>query len=582
MSGTWNAPVPVGPALMRRPEKAPYFLGSSQRAALDQVTAAIRRRDACVALTGVDGIGKSVVLDATVAALAGQPVRFVWVRNRVNVPLTIERLLFQIGRDRGVDLERAEVEQVAEALASADRAEQTVLVIEQAETLARQTLAFLTMVLKACADRGGRLQLLLVGTPALSDLVADEVFAAVARQMTRPVVIAPLSDEEAGRYIAVQLRLAGKSLADIPSNPALMDVIRSGEGVPSRINTALARVLQPTESQAGPTDWPAIADLLGFARPAAKGAASRTQHPRTAPLALTGPKEAPQGTPEPMAATQREPARRIAPGGSSLSVTPNIPRHWRLGVRLLGVAAAGLAILAVTGVFYRRLPHPFAGARGPEIAVTRPPTPSPAEPSAPPQAGAIPAAHADRPPGGNQATATAAAVPALPSAPNPPAEDASSVQLRRDFNAFLDTQGGPAAHLTAAQREVLFQQYKERKARDPSAVPMPPAMANAAFGPALADHRVVVHYLGRSSTGAARAEALVAALQGSVASAESRAVPSAPRRGSVRYFFNADKPAAVAMAAALQGQGSEWRVRHFVDYWPRPSRGTIEVWLPDR
>jgi hypothetical protein len=49
----------------------------------------------------------------------------------------------------------------------------------------------------------------------------------------------------------------------------------------------------------------------------------------------------------------------------------------------------------------------------------------------------------------------------------------------------------------------------------------------------------------------------------------------------IRYFFVEDEAAAKEVAAELHGTGAAWRVEDFTAHRPRPSRGTVEVWLPE-
>ncbi|MGG5886578.1 hypothetical protein ACLF3G_05510 [Falsiroseomonas sp. HC035] len=62
-------------------------------------------------------------------------------------------------------------------------------------------------------------------------------------------------------------------------------------------------------------------------------------------------------------------------------------------------------------------------------------------------------------------------------------------------------------------------------------------------------------------------------------SVEVRVVPATPPTGEIRYFNPGDREMAERLAATL---GGSFRPRSFTSFSPRPSRGTLEVWVPGR
>ncbi len=94
------------------------------------------------------------------------------------------------------------------------------------------------------------------------------------------------------------------------------------------------------------------------------------------------------------------------------------------------------------------------------------------------------------------------------------------------------------------------------------------------------DPRIVIHV----PVGSAAAEAVSAQLLKTLAArpgtVEARHVADTPTRPSIRYFHPEDEPTARQAAAWMADAGLSWAVRDFSAFQPRPSRGTIEVWLP--
>ena len=379
--------------------------------------------------------------------------------------------------------------------------------------------------------------MLFVGRPALWSLLEAQGAAAD----TSHAVLEPLSDEEAGRYVALKLWHAGKSVGDFPDAADLREVIRTGAGLPSRLDAALHSALGRTRP---PPPTPPSAPP----EPASPAAEPGDIDPRTP---IVAPSE--------------------APAGNRVRVL--------LAALAFGVAVCGLAVLALS-LFYRSVPYRSA---------LRPPPPawpveltSPAPPSQP-DAVAVPVVPSAAPPALPPTPPTASPPTASTPASGAGALSAATPRLRREFEAFLDRSGPASAHLDPEQRQILFEQYMAQRQRATSASssaptrPAPPPPPS----PGLADARVVIHYQTQSNAAAAEAGQLAAALGGSVRVAETRSVADVPQRATIRYFFAEDRAAAIAVAGVLAARGHAWQLKNFSFYEPKPSRGTLEVWLAE-
>jgi hypothetical protein len=150
-------------------------------------------------------------------------------------------------------------------------------------------------------------------------------------------------------------------------------------------------------------------------------------------------------------------------------------------------------------------------------------------------------------------------------------------RLRREFDAFLDQ--STAARLTDSQRELLFEQYLAQR-HAPVSVAAAVTPAAGAHTGTVAGH-VVIHYPAGSGSGAAEADRLRAMLGAHAEHVETRAGSGDAREPVIRYFFVEDEAAAKAVAADLKTAGVAWHVQDSTTDRPRPSRGTVEVWLPE-
>jgi len=99
---------------------------------------------------------------------------------------------------------------------------------------------------------------------------------------------------------------------------------------------------------------------------------------------------------------------------------------------------------------------------------------------------------------------------------------------------------------------------------EPEAAPAPPRPGRL---------RIVAHYRlgGRSAAAALTGRAVPNS------DVELRQVGATPDVAVVRYFAPTDHAAAMQLASRL---GGGWAVQDFTHFAPRPSAGTLEVWLP--
>jgi len=75
---------------------------------------------------------------------------------------------------------------------------------------------------------------------------------------------------------------------------------------------------------------------------------------------------------------------------------------------------------------------------------------------------------------------------------------------------------------------------------------------------------------------------LLASLRPRFGTVEARRVAATPAKPSIRYFHPEDEPSARSAAAWLADMGLNWTLQDFSTFRPLPSRGTIEVWLPQQ
>ncbi len=164
--------------------------------------------------------------------------------------------------------------------------------------------------------------------------------------------------------------------------------------------------------------------------------------------------------------------------------------------------------------------------------------------------------------------AMSAAPPAVPIAPVPfPAPVEPS--------ALSENVQSSAPPLAEAQHDVVPEGYMDRRPQGADTL-----AASATHLDLRPDPRIVLHVPAGSAPAAALSAQLLRRFGSRPGKVEARRVADTPSRPSVRFFHPEDEPTARQVAASMSDVGLDWAIRDFSTFQPRPSRGTIEVWLP--
>jgi len=118
----------------------------------------------------------------------------------------------------------------------------TVAVIDEAQHLSTDVLEQIRLLTNLETPTTKLLQIILVGQPELSDLLARREVRQVDQRITARYHLGPLNEAETQRYVHHRLRVAGGN-ADLFSTRALAEIFRASGGVPRLINVICDRAL---------------------------------------------------------------------------------------------------------------------------------------------------------------------------------------------------------------------------------------------------------------------------------------------------------------------------------------------------
>jgi hypothetical protein len=163
--------------------------------------------------------------------------------------------------------------------------------------------------------------------------------------------------------------------------------------------------------------------------------------------------------------------------------------------------------------------------------------------------------------------------PATPSLSVPDQADRAAIARRAEIAA----EEARLAALRDARRRLeqeleALRQSAEAPARPPGPLAMPqPGAERRAL-------RIVVLHRANSAAAAAAASAVAETLRGHGFEVQAlRGTSFVPTTPVVRYFHDADRAAATALAERL---GPGWAAQDFRAFQPQPAPQTLEIWLP--
>jgi general secretion pathway protein A len=232
----------------------PRFLypSESHQAALSRILQALRRRESFIVLSGDIGTGKTTLCRALVEQLDKTAFSCLIL----NPFLDIDELLRQMLVDYGVasretrQNERFRTATTNELIATlsdflltlAPLGGSAVVIIDEAQHLKPAVLEQLRIVAGMHSD-ARLLQIVLVGQPALLDVLSAEDLRQLDQRISLKAMLQPLDREDVEHYVAHRLTVAGESVSVMFERPALKRLHALSGGVPRVINLLCDRAL---------------------------------------------------------------------------------------------------------------------------------------------------------------------------------------------------------------------------------------------------------------------------------------------------------------------------------------------------
>ncbi|UZJ45970.1 AAA family ATPase [Marinimicrobium sp. C6131] len=201
-----------------------------------------------VQLTGEVGTGKTTIIRCLLEQLPGDTDIALILNPMASVPELLGTICDELGA-RYISDDDTSVKTLTDALYDRlldnhGRGRKTVLLIDEAQSLSAEALEQIRLLTNLETHTEKLLNIILVGQPELSDLLAQPSLRQLAQRITARFHLNPLSREETAAYIQHRLQVAGLASGStlIPED-IQTEVHRFSGGIPRLINIICERML---------------------------------------------------------------------------------------------------------------------------------------------------------------------------------------------------------------------------------------------------------------------------------------------------------------------------------------------------
>ena len=202
------------PALPRPAPAAGLTLRMAQNACYEALSLALKEGQVFAALTGPEGCGKTVVLDAVMADRKERAVRFIRISDPDKVPASLADQIEQVA--------------YAEAGKAENLERHVVLTVDDAHQASHELLQCLSR-LAAMREPGRRIpQILLVGRPELWNRLADDEYEPLARRLAIRAAL-PAAEDDSDPWASVENDVT-LTMAQLRAESEMMPVVRDAPG----------------------------------------------------------------------------------------------------------------------------------------------------------------------------------------------------------------------------------------------------------------------------------------------------------------------------------------------------------------
>lgn len=232
-----------------------FFETDGVREGLRRLSEAMGDREPFLMVTGEPGCGKTALVREAVARW-GEAVRAAWLscRARTDAEL-VEEVVRRLGAEppEGASVPRlvACFEQALGEIAA--RQQLAVIVVDDAHALETGMLEELRLLVNAAQRAGHRIEVLLVGLPALAARLEEPALATLRQRVSVRCGLEPFSAADTLRYLHHRVSVAGGDGPGLFARKSCREIATHAHGLPRQINTLAAEALRLARAAEQPT-----------------------------------------------------------------------------------------------------------------------------------------------------------------------------------------------------------------------------------------------------------------------------------------------------------------------------------------
>jgi len=206
---------------------------------------ALHRAEGVMMVSGEPGTGKTTLVDDLVGSVEQQRILVArLVSTRMELPDLLRMVAFAIGVETRSREASGILAEITAHLRSLDRSgKRVLLVMDEAQHLDTGAVRELYQLSLLQGGRGSLLQVLLVGQPALRQLMASRELQEVEEAVVAASELRPLDPRETRAYVDHRLKVAGWRNDPQISTPVYAIIHAFSRGIPRGINLICSRLL---------------------------------------------------------------------------------------------------------------------------------------------------------------------------------------------------------------------------------------------------------------------------------------------------------------------------------------------------
>jgi len=213
------------------------FLSDSHKEAIAHLIYALNEKNGFVQLTGEVGVGKTIACRYILTNIPEDIDVALILNPRIDEIGLLRTLCQELNISFGIGQKANELTHLinSKLLDAHARGRHTILIIDEAQNLPRQTLEQLRLLTNLETDTQKLLRIILIGQPELNHMLSAHNMRQVAQRITSRYHLTTLSADETEQYIRHRLSIAGCKQR-LFSKAATRKIYKLTEGTPRLIN----------------------------------------------------------------------------------------------------------------------------------------------------------------------------------------------------------------------------------------------------------------------------------------------------------------------------------------------------------